>query len=82
MEKEDIIRMAREAWNEAGEGWVVEGWFKDREKAFERFAQLVAAAEREKHRSYIHELELELETTQDRLNEFLVADYMKARRQQ
>ena len=47
MEKEDIIRMAREAWNEAGEGWVVEGWFKDREKAFERFAQLVAAAERE-----------------------------------
>ena len=40
------------------------------------------AAEREKHRSYIHELELELETTQDRLNELLVADYMKTRGQQ
>ena len=47
MTQEDIIRMAREAWNDAGEGWVVAGWFKDREKALERFAQKIAAAESE-----------------------------------
>ena len=48
MTKDDIIQMAREAWNDAGEGWVVHGWFEDRFKALERFAQLVAAAERER----------------------------------
>ena len=45
--REDIISMAREAWNAAGEGWVIEQWFHDRESALTRFAALVAAAERE-----------------------------------
>jgi hypothetical protein len=46
-DREDIIRMAREAWKDAGEGWVTERWFLDRAGALERFAALVAAAERE-----------------------------------
>lgn len=44
---QDIISMAREAWYAAGEGWVIEQWFHDRESALTRFAALVAAAERE-----------------------------------
>ena len=47
-----------------------------------RMVEMAVEAEREKNRAYIHELEFELETTQDRLNELLVADYMKTRRQQ
>ena len=78
MTKDDIIRMAREA--QLPYYWGSE--VPCNLEKIERFAQLVAAAEREKHRSYIHELELELETTQDRLNELLVADYMKTRGQQ
>ena len=41
------IEMAREAWAEAGEGWVADAWFDDRAKAFEAFAKLVRADERE-----------------------------------
>lgn len=50
MNQEDIIRMAREAWYAAGEGWVVEQWFHDRESALTRFAALVAAAKDEEHK--------------------------------
>ena len=42
-----IMEMAREAWAEAGEGWVADAWFDDRAKAFEAFAALVCADERE-----------------------------------
>jgi hypothetical protein len=35
------MEMAREAWAEAGEGWVVDAWFDERSKAFEAFAALV-----------------------------------------
>ena len=41
------IEMAREAWAEAGEGWVADAWFDDRAKAFEAFAKLARADERE-----------------------------------
>jgi len=51
-------------------------------KQLKAFAKLAAAKEREAHRSYIHELERELEVTQDKLNECLVADYMKKSRGQ
>jgi len=39
--KRQVLEMAREAWAEAGEAWVVDGWFDDRSKAFEAFAKLV-----------------------------------------
>ena len=42
------IEMAREAWAEAGEGWVADAWFDDRAKAFEAFAAMVRADERER----------------------------------
>ena len=45
--KRTIMEMAREAWAEAGEGWVADAWFDDRAKAFEAFAALVCADERE-----------------------------------
>ena len=45
--KRTIMEMAREAWAEAGEGWVADAWFDDRAKAFEAFAKLVRADERE-----------------------------------
>jgi hypothetical protein len=41
-----VIEMAREAWVKAGEGWAVTDWFDDRAKAFEAFAELVRADER------------------------------------
>jgi len=41
------MEMAREAWAEAGEGWVADGWFDDKSKAFEAFAKLVREDERE-----------------------------------
>lgn len=46
--KRTIMEMAREAWAEAGEGWVADAWFDDRAKAFEAFAKLVRADERER----------------------------------
>jgi hypothetical protein len=46
--KKTIMEMARKAWAEAGEGWVAKGWFDDRAKAFEAFAELVRADERER----------------------------------
>ena len=46
--KRTIMEMAREAWAEAGEGWVADAWFDDRAKAFEAFAALVRADERER----------------------------------
>ena len=46
MTKDDIMRMARQAWAETGEGWTAHAWFDDRAKSFERFAELVAEAER------------------------------------
>jgi hypothetical protein len=39
--------MAREAWAKAGEGWVDQHWYADREKAFKEFEALVRADERE-----------------------------------
>jgi len=47
MTQDEIIEMAKKAWFDAGEGWVFDGWFTDRTKAFEVFANLVAAKERE-----------------------------------
>ena len=38
-----VLEMAREAWAEAGDGWVAKGWFDDRAKAFEAFEALVRA---------------------------------------
>jgi len=46
--KRQVLEMAREAWAEAGEGWVVNEWFDDRSKAFEAFAKLVREDERER----------------------------------
>ena len=48
--REDIISMAREAWRVAGEGWVIEQWFHDRESALTRFAVLVATAAKAEER--------------------------------
>lgn len=48
--REDIISMAREAWHAAGEGWVIEQWFHERESALTRFAALVAAAAKAEER--------------------------------
>ena len=45
--KRQVLDMAREAWAESGEGWVVNEWFDDRSKAFEAFAALVREDERE-----------------------------------
>jgi hypothetical protein len=47
MTQDKVIVMAKQAWHEAGEGWVAKEWFDDRAKAFEAFAKLVAAKERE-----------------------------------
>jgi len=41
-----VVEMAREAWAKAGEGWVIAAWFDDRAKAFEAFAALIRADER------------------------------------
>jgi hypothetical protein len=49
MTQDEIIDTAIQAWADAGEGWVVKEWFADRAKAFEAFAKLVAAKEREVH---------------------------------
>ena len=46
--KRTTVEMAREAWAEAGEKWVVDAWFDDRSKAFEAFAALVREDERER----------------------------------
>ena len=47
----DVIRMALEAWADAGDGWVCLEWFDGKSSNFERFAAAVyaagAAAERE-----------------------------------
>ena len=51
MTQDEIMLMAKKAWFDAGEGWVFDGWFTDRTKAFEGFAKLVedkaTVAERE-----------------------------------
>ena len=47
MTDEQIIEMAKQAWSDAGEGWVVDRWFNGRAKAFIGFAKLVAQHERE-----------------------------------
>jgi len=47
MNDEQIIEMAKQAWSDAGEGWVVDRWFNGRAKAFIGFAKLVAQHERE-----------------------------------
>ena len=67
--KEDIIRMAREA------GWSV--WFEEGEQEFlERFAQLVAAAEREECAKVCDEWE------SDEAFVASIADAIRARGQQ
>ena len=45
--KRTIMEMAREAWAEAGEGWVADAWFDDRAKAFAAFAAMVREDERD-----------------------------------
>jgi hypothetical protein len=47
MTQDEIIEMAKQAWADAGDAWVAKEWFDDRAKAFEAFAKLVAAKERE-----------------------------------
>jgi hypothetical protein len=47
MTEDEIIEMAKQAWADAGDAWVAKEWFDDRVKAFEAFAKLVAAKERE-----------------------------------
>ena len=42
----DTLEMAREAWAKAGEGWVDQNWYLDREKAFKELVELVRADER------------------------------------
>ena len=42
--REEIIRMAREAWKGRGS---VDAWFEECAPNFERFAELVAAAKKE-----------------------------------
>ena len=43
----DTLEMAREAWAKAGEGWVDQNWYLDREKAFKELVEIVRADERE-----------------------------------
>lgn len=47
MNRDEIIRLAREAWRDTGEGWTALQFFDARAASFQRFAALVAAAERE-----------------------------------
>jgi hypothetical protein len=47
MTQDEVIVMAKQAWADAGDAWVAKEWFDDRAKAFEGFAKLVAAKERE-----------------------------------
>jgi hypothetical protein len=47
MTHDEVIEMARQAWADAGEVWVVKDWFDDRATAFELLIKLVAAKERE-----------------------------------
>ena len=42
----DTLEMAREAWAKAGEGWVDQNWYLDREKAFKELVELARADER------------------------------------
>jgi hypothetical protein len=42
------IDMAREAWEQSGEGWVHPDWFEDRANAIKAFEDLIRAHEREK----------------------------------
>jgi len=75
MTKEEIIELARQAgFERLGHDDCDYVCYPDE---IEAFAKLIAEKEREENRSYIYELERELEDTQDKLNEFLVADYMK-----
>jgi hypothetical protein len=75
MNRDDIVRM----WEKAN-NWSIESWPNTIDE-LERFAKLVAAAEREANRSYIRKLESELEVAQDKINEYLVADFIRARGQ-
>jgi hypothetical protein len=56
MTQDEIIEMARQAWDDANEGWVAKDWFDDRAKALEAFAKLVAAKEREACAKVCYEL--------------------------
>lgn len=47
MTRDEVLTLARQAWAETGEGWTASAWFDDRAQSFARFAELVAAAERE-----------------------------------
>jgi|LakMenE01Jun11ns_1017448.scaffolds.fasta_scaffold9730142_2 hypothetical protein len=48
MTQDEVIVMAKQAWADAGEGWVAKEWFDDRVKAFEAFAKLVEEKATEK----------------------------------
>jgi len=77
MTQDEIIEMARQA-GAHDNGYEVR--FVE-PKYLERFAKLVAEKEREARRAYIYELERDLEVAQDKINEYLVADYQRARGQ-
>jgi hypothetical protein len=64
----DTIDMAREAWAKAGEGWLDQHWYADREKAFKAFEALVRADEREKYEAIIASMTKLLEAQQKREN--------------
>jgi hypothetical protein len=51
--------MAREAWEQSGEGWVHPDWFEDRAKALKTFEALVRADERNRTWTQEHWTEYE-----------------------
>ena len=55
----DTIDMAREAWEQSGEGWVHPDWFEDRAKALKTFEALVRADERNRTWTQEHWTEYE-----------------------
>jgi len=57
MTQDEVIVMAKQAWADAGDAWVAKEWFDDRAKAFEAFARLVAAKEREECAKVCDELQ-------------------------
>ena len=81
MTQDEIIKLARQAGGTpyVNRHYPGETSFAFGPKAFEAFAKLVAEKEREVHRSYIHELEHELEVAQDKINEYLVAEYQRTK---
>jgi hypothetical protein len=77
MTNEQIMEMAKQAWSDAGEGWVVDRWFNGRAKAFIGFAKLVAQHEREECAKIVEESSLPDTYSQECLPE--IANDIRAR---